>query len=96
LGLVDALEQKTVRNPRRSKEVPRKHLWWRQLRGVLREVGRRRAKAASARKQGLTLLHFSAQRKRYLWDRGCIEGLFRVYFAGVSVVSGGVRGYWGV
>jgi len=22
--------------------------------------------------QGLTLVHFSAQRKRFLWDRGCI------------------------
>jgi hypothetical protein len=33
--------------------------------------------------QGLTLVHFSAQRKRFLWDRGCIEGLFRGYFAGV-------------
>jgi len=22
--------------------------------------------------QGLTLLHFSAQRKYFLWDRGCI------------------------
>jgi len=26
---------------------------------------------ANAR-QGLTLVHFSAQRKRFLWDRGCI------------------------
>ena len=24
---------------------------------------------------GLTLVHFSAQRKRFLWDRGCIYGL---------------------
>jgi hypothetical protein len=23
-------------------------------------------------RQGLTLVHFSAQRKRLLWDRGCI------------------------
>ena len=22
--------------------------------------------------QGLTLVHFSAQRKRFVWDRGCI------------------------
>jgi len=22
--------------------------------------------------QGLTLVHFSVQRKRFLWDRGCI------------------------
>jgi len=25
----------------------------------------------------LTLLHFSAQGKRFLWDRGCVWGLFR-------------------
>jgi len=30
--------------------------------------------------QGLTLVHFSAQRKRFLRDRGCIEGLFRGYY----------------
>ena len=28
-------------------------------------------------KQGLTLVHVSAQRKRFLWDRGCIEGFIR-------------------
>jgi len=39
--------------------------------------------------QGLTLVHFSAQRERFLWDRGCIEGLSRGCL-------GGVRGYWGV
>ena len=27
---------------------------------------------ATACIQGLTLLHFSAQRKRFLWDRGCV------------------------
>jgi len=27
---------------------------------------------AGLRRQGLTLVHFSAQRKRLLWDRGCI------------------------
>jgi len=27
--------------------------------------------------QGRTLVHYSAQRKRFLWDRGCIYGLFR-------------------
>jgi len=37
----------------------------------------------TAAKQGLTLLHFSAQLKRFLWDRGCIQGLFRGSFAGV-------------
>ena len=38
--------------------------------------------------QGLTLVHFSAQRKRFLRERGCIQGLFR----GVQEVSGGMRG----
>jgi hypothetical protein len=26
--------------------------------------------------QGLTLVHVSAKRKRFLWDRGYIQGLF--------------------
>ena len=25
--------------------------------------------------QGLTLVHFSAQRKRFLWERGCVYGV---------------------
>ena len=41
------------------------------------------ASSAAASRQGLTLVHFSPQRKRFLWDRGCIEGLFRGYFVGV-------------
>ena len=28
-------------------------------------------------RQALTLVHFSAQRKRFRWDWGCIQGLFR-------------------
>jgi len=39
--------------------------------------------------QRLTLVHFSAQRKLFVWDRGFIQGLFRG-------CSGGVRGYLGV
>ena len=31
---------------------------------------------ASASEQGLTLVHFSAQRKRFMWDRGCMYGVF--------------------
>jgi hypothetical protein len=31
---------------------------------------------ADTLKQGLTLSHFSAQRKRFLRDRGCTQGLF--------------------
>ena len=32
--------------------------------------------------QGLTPVHCSAQCKRFLWDRGCIWGLFRGCVAG--------------
>jgi len=39
--------------------------------------------------QGLTLLHLSAQRERFLWDRGCIWVLCRGSL-------GGVRGYEGI
>jgi hypothetical protein len=28
--------------------------------------------AKAPERQGLTLVHFSAQRKRFLWDRGCV------------------------
>jgi len=34
-------------------------------------------------KQGLTLVHFSAQLKRLPWDRGCTQGDFRGCLAGV-------------
>ena len=30
------------------------------------------------RRQGLTLVHFSAQLKRFLWDRGCLQGCLGV------------------
>jgi len=45
--------------------------------------------ALMANAQGLTLVHFSAQLKRFLWHRGCIQGLCRGCL-------GGVRGYQGV
>jgi len=41
--------------------------------GVLGDRDRTRVRA---RVQGLTLVHLSAQRKRLVWDRGCILGLF--------------------
>ena len=44
--------------------------------------------ACSACAQGLTLLHFSGQLKRFLWDRECVKGLSRV----CQVVLGGVQG----
>jgi len=38
--------------------------------------------------QGLTLVHFSAQLERFVWDRGCAQGL-------CSPCRGGVRGCLG-
>jgi len=38
--------------------------------------------------QGLTLVHVSAQRKRFVWDRGAFRGEFRGCL-------GGVRGFEG-
>jgi hypothetical protein len=36
------------------------------------------------KRQGLTIVHFSPhQRKRFLWERGCLKGLFRGSLAGV-------------
>ena len=46
------------------------------------------APTSSASAQGLTLVHFSAQRKRYVWDRVCMLGLLRGCLLGV-------RGHWG-
>jgi len=46
---------------------------------------------AYAADQGLTLLHFSAQLQRFLWDRGCIQGCL----GGVYPVSGGIGGVHG-
>jgi hypothetical protein len=37
--------------------------------------------------QGLTLVHFSAQLKRIMWDGGA----FRDCFGGVQEVSGGIK-----
>jgi hypothetical protein len=42
---------------------------------------------AHAAAQGLTLVHFSAQRKRFLWYGGCVEGLFRGTLGGVMGVT---------
>jgi len=45
--------------------------------GVGVGAGRRwRQEAGMGRRQGLTLVHFSAQQKRFLWDRGCVTGCF--------------------
>ena len=48
-------------------------------RAVRRPPGVSDAKATAARTatQGLTLARFSAQRKRFVRDRGCNQGVFR-------------------
>jgi len=38
--------------------------------------------SGSALNQGVSLVHFSAQRKRFLWDWGCVAGLIRGHSAG--------------
>jgi len=48
-----------------------------------------RPAVAAAAGQGLTLVHFSAQLKRILWDRGA----FRRCLGGVEEVSGGIQEY---
>jgi hypothetical protein len=56
-------------------------------RAVQHAVFRRWSEAAAeAKRQALTLVHFSAQLKRLLWDRGCVQGDLRGCL-------GGVRGY---
>jgi hypothetical protein len=41
------------------------------LAGDVRGANQAEQREGSAN-QGLTLVHFSAQRKRFVWDRGCI------------------------
>ena len=43
----------------------------------------------AAARQRLTLIHFSAQRKRFLWEKECMQGSLRG-------CAGGVKGYQGV
>jgi len=40
--------------------------------------------ASASSSQGLTLVHFSAQRKRFLWDRVCSEEPYRGCVGGVT------------
>ena len=42
--------------------------------------------------QGLTLVHFLAQRERFVWDRGCIWALFRGCIEGARGRLGGLDG----
>ena len=49
---------------------------------------RRVVQAACVFWQGLTFVNFSAQRKRFLWDRGCVYALFRDCSSGVREYQG--------
>jgi hypothetical protein len=51
---------------------------------VVLELVRHPVNATAAEVQGLTLVHLSAQRKHFLWARGCIQGLFRGCIAGFN------------
>jgi len=39
------------------------------------ELGNNNGKRSGGGGQGLTLVHFSAQLERFVWDRGCAQGL---------------------
>jgi hypothetical protein len=52
-------------------------------------VGTAQSHASST--QGLTLVHISAQRKRFLWDRGCTQGSFRGCLGGDEGCDGVFR-----
>ena len=41
-----------------------------------------------AARQGLTLVNYSAQRKHFIWARGCIQGPYRGCIAGVYGIRG--------
>ena len=68
-------------------------------RGLTRNAENQKAKewgtrgsVAAGGWQGLTLVHFSAQLKHVLWDRGAC----RICLGGVQEVSGGIKQYRGV
>jgi len=44
---------------------------------------------------GLTLVHFSAQRKRFVWENRCHQGMFKGCLGGVYGVLGCIRGCLG-
>jgi hypothetical protein len=45
-------------------------------------------------RQGLKFVHFPAQLKRFMWDRGYIQGLFRGCLGGVVGYEGALRVYF--
>ena len=70
---------------------------WKRSAGAVRSAARSARQHAectpsAASAQRITLVHFSAQRKRFLWDRGALRG----YAGGVGEVSRGIKQYQGV
>ena len=59
---------------------------------VQKDVLDEMCKLVPAGRQGLTLLHISAQRKRFPWDKGCIWGLSKRCFSGCLGFTGGSEG----
>ena len=58
-------------------------------------MGRGGDGAGVGARQGLTLVHVSAQRERFLWDRVCFQGLCTGCPGGVYEVFGSIRGRLG-
>jgi hypothetical protein len=57
---------------------------------------RRRHVLLAAARQRLTPVHFSAQRKRFLWDKGCLWGVYGVFLAWEEGVFGRLGDVLGV
>ena len=55
----------------------------------------RAAAGTRACHQGLTLVQFSAQRKRFLWDMGCMWGLLRGCWGDITGYLGLLSVYFG-
>jgi hypothetical protein len=54
-------------------------------------TGAARAMMATQLGQGLTLVHYHARRKRFRFDRGCIQGVFGRCLGGVGEYDGVFR-----
>ena len=65
-------------------------LWFGPARRSCPAISRSRSGPSTSR-QRLTLVQLSAQRERFLWDRGCIKGLLRDYLGGVGGYQGVIR-----
>jgi hypothetical protein len=61
---------------------------WTRWRGISPSRTATMGRATRARScwQGFTLVHFTAQLKRFLWDKGCWGGVQEEFIAGVEGV----------